>query len=630
MTTSKSFSIEINNMLGIKSANMTLHPGMNLITGQNNAGKTSVLRVIAALTCGIDVPVLDDKSKPVIPKKQALELVYRGEKSGSAKIAHGEDSLTLKWPGCNWSGVPFLNLTPLALGLTDWQGEADKVTLFDSLLSMAGRRAIPTKDEFFAAVGETPLSRPWWKQVETVGWDKAADGASKEWSSLTGEWRAATGETYGAEKAKTWKPVGWVQNLEALTDVDLDKAIQEAIAAHSKGEANAAVDKFKLESVREVAGQAEMDVVDVKSLEKRQEDYNDDWKMELANLKLKEQPSRKNQEDRTNFVLEIDELKLKIARYSHSSTAKVHDGSCELCGGTGVLMTGVKPIRYVVSRVKEKVEPPESEKKQHMERLDSIEKLLADHDAKQASAAASYADEMAKINASRKQTAEDLRKEYLEKLSANTVANEHNKHIRYAKAKLAQLESQGPGLTPMEITILRDKIKSATDRKKIWEQNSKATKAALGASEMYKIRAALARDGLRASKMGEGLAWVNQELAKICTAATWEAVEIGFDFNLSIGGRPYGLLSMSEKWRANAVMQSLFAMTRGSAVIAFDGADIMIGAVRGGLIKMAKALLSDRVVIIAMSATKEYVQGVRTVFKSVYWAESGVVAHFNS
>ncbi|WP_149135673.1 hypothetical protein [Cupriavidus campinensis] len=71
---------------------------------------------------------------------------------------------------------------------------------------------------------------------------------------------------------------------------------------------------------------------------------------------------------------------------------------------------------------------------------------------------------------------------------------------------------------------------------------------------------------------------------------------IGIEADLSItadGGRPYALLSESEKWRADAVIAEAITHLAGLRLLVLDRADVLIGAERDRLFWWLDDLAAD-------------------------------------
>jgi hypothetical protein len=137
----------------------------------------------------------------------------------------------------------------------------------------------------------------------------------------------------------------------------------------------------------------------------------------------------------------------------------------------------------------------------------------------------------------------------------------------------------------------------------------------------------LAPDGLRARKLAQVLDVFNTaSLRPLCEAARWGAVEIDLGGFITYSGRPYALLSTSEQYRVRAVLAAAMAQIDGSALLVFDGADILDAPSRSGLFGLIEATKLPALICMT-AARREHVPPLADMrLGQSYWIEAGEVA----
>jgi hypothetical protein len=136
----------------------------------------------------------------------------------------------------------------------------------------------------------------------------------------------------------------------------------------------------------------------------------------------------------------------------------------------------------------------------------------------------------------------------------------------------------------------------------------------------------LGSEGLRAAKLEKVVdVFVRAQLAPLCEAAGWRAVQVDAGGNIAYSGRPYALLSTSEQYRVRAILAVAMAQLDGSRMVVFDGADILDAPSRSGLFAVIdKAGLPALVTMTA--ARREQVPDLANAdLGRSYWIAGGVV-----
>ena len=166
---------------------------------------------------------------------------------------------------------------------------------------------------------------------------------------------------------------------------------------------------------------------------------------------------------------------------------------------------------------------------------------------------------------------------------------------------------------------------TARTAKAAYDAKAKADKHHADIMSKLAVLSALKPEGVRARKLAEAREAFNDAiLAPLCEAAGWEPVSLGPDLGILCGGRPYSLLSHSEKWRATVIMQCAVAQREGADLLIIDGCDVLMQ--RGGLVKLLKMVGIPALLGMSLKSRSEAVEWQQKTARfgiSVYWIENG-------
>jgi hypothetical protein len=136
----------------------------------------------------------------------------------------------------------------------------------------------------------------------------------------------------------------------------------------------------------------------------------------------------------------------------------------------------------------------------------------------------------------------------------------------------------------------------------------------------------LAGDGLRAAKLARVLGIFIGQLRALTDAAGWtDVVEVDIDMAISLSGRPYALLSVSEQYRVRAVLQLATACIEGADLVVIDGADVLDAPTRSGLFAMLDAAGVTALVCMTLSRREQMPDLAASGLGASYWLAGGVV-----
>lgn len=233
-------------------------------------------------------------------------------------------------------------------------------------------------------------------------------------------------------------------------------------------------------------------------------------------------------------------------------------------------------------------------------------KQIDDREATKLSLTAEISKLEADVEAGRKDTAE--------------LQSSLNESIR-AKQRLESAVDEDP-----ESDKLGAALKNANARLQMWRAKRDADGYFSQIIDNHRALEMLLPTGLRQEKLAEKLKGFNEQIKSLTTTAEWDPVTIMDDLSIRYGGKPYYLLSKSEQFRANVVLQVAFARLDNSSAVIIDGADILDGPGRTGLIKLL--WLSQLPALITMTfSKKEDVPNLaaKEVGKT-YWLEGAKIA----
>jgi hypothetical protein len=134
----------------------------------------------------------------------------------------------------------------------------------------------------------------------------------------------------------------------------------------------------------------------------------------------------------------------------------------------------------------------------------------------------------------------------------------------------------------------------------------------------------LGPEGLRAAKLARVLDVFGGTLDALAGPAGWLGVRLDAAGSITYAGRPYDLLSSSEQYRVRVLLAAAMAEIDGSALVIFDGADILDPPSRGGLFALIEALRMPA--LVCSTLRRDHVPDLAAVGAgNSYWLAGGVV-----
>ena len=633
----KTLTISIENFGGVEAAAMNINPGLTMVVGANGAGKSTVLRAIAAcLRSDAMIPIISVDGKEALLKKDS-HLMVRG-KSGAATLSGEQGMRRVTWPANTAKGTgPFPDQpapSRMALGLIDWMAipQAARIkVLLETAAKDPTLSTVITREDLERAVAGERLDQgmiDWaWQVISNNGFDVAHSAASKHMSESTGGWRATTKETFGEGKCQAYLPQGWEADLMSATREGLQQDIQANRQAVDRAIANQAVDAAEVTRVETLAGTP---LPDIGGLEASLATARTTRAAEIANLQsLLAQWQQEPQaiiDARVAVTANNNRVKAIQGEIAAMRSGALRtDGHCPGCGIPVAVQDfgpGRVPTRYVLSFL--------DDTQVDQAQIDALEtenaRLAAatqQHNISIANHAKSATEQMTRIR-------DELNRELSAQKQAVHVA-EHNLstakrqagEITAAQSQLAAIRAKGGGASAAEIATLRQAFTRSETRLKAWEIKLSADRYAEDARQFAVLKEVTAPGGLRKTKMDTALAGLNARCAELSAIAKWGPVTLTADSDLQYAGRPYVICSGAEQYRCRVTMQVMLAMIEQSPILLLDGTDILDSSGRQGMVNLLRS--TGITTVIAMTAKRDYAGAVAKLFDSIFWVEGGQV-----
>ncbi|MCY1517821.1 hypothetical protein D9M68_525210 [compost metagenome] len=228
-------------------------------------------------------------------------------------------------------------------------------------------------------------------------------------------------------------------------------------------------------------------------------------------------------------------------------------------------------------------------------------------------------------------------------LMARSVENDR-RDIAAAEAAAAQLQDEAAPeeIQPADVEAARAKVTALRAERKACDDRVQALlnakQAATSAAERtanatryhgdvlawLAIGDALSPDGIPGEILAEALQPFNAKLADLADLADWLTPAIAADMGITWGGRPYRLLSESERWRADALIGAALAEISGLRCLILDRFDCLDMGGRGDALGLVDALAADgRMDTILLLGTLKAAPPAPSDAFTTFWIENG-------
>lgn len=533
--------VRVRNVLGIKQADLVLRD-LVLICGINGAGKSSLLQATAAAAIG--TANMRGQNGPKLRQR----VLRDGTDAGSVVLAYAGGETRVLYPGgqVTTSGVPQTLGSALGIGTQALMSlQAPERTR-----EMAARlQAHPTRADLDAWIKEKPepvvqqdAIDLLWERIEASGWDAIHATAREHATRLKGRWEQVTRDHWGPKKAAIWCPSilvpGDVYNL-AEAEEEVQRTGKRATALSMK-------------------------VVAVRSNEA-------DLRAKAEKVGALEAEVRRLQEQSQLYDQESERL-IERREALPDATDASQFPACPHCQrAVQVTRAGATaPLALMKAPNALSGEALEQRRAERSVVLEAIERLGADIQRN--------AREMVEAQ-------EALR-------TAQRAKADLDRLQTFSEVSQADIDQAGEDWR--QAGHKRDAIRALIEAQAIY--------AEWAVSE--RMAEALAPDGVRASVMRQRLGAFNKRLGDIVDTANRTAkpgepvtpgsrfgeVVVTDEFEARYDGRPYALISESERWRVDLVVTAALGQLEGARLIVVDRLDVLHAPARRGVLLMLKAL----------------------------------------
>ncbi|HCL3279585.1 TPA: AAA family ATPase [Pseudomonas aeruginosa] len=559
--------LEITNFQGLRHAALDVSAPVLLVAGHNGAGKSSLLDAIAMAFNG--------QPRRVSLKKDMAQLVTEGAKKGEARVewldaAYEVQVCGVALPtgkGSALTDSPFLPYVLDASLFASLDAKERRRVLFD----LSGASTSPNQiAERLVAKGHAAALVEKVKPLLRSGFPAAVEQAKAYASEARGAWKMITGENYGSEKAVDWAPELLAtmvtedqvaeagKNLQLLED-DLAEA-QQALGASKQARQAADGRAQRIAKLRELV-----------DLEPRRRN--------------KLTTDKQNQDEWSEKVM--------AAELASSGSVPHQPLTCPHCQGAVDLQAGT----LVVHQPPEQIADAEAARRlpEYREYLASAQRAVANSQ-RNLDECLAAAEQIKALEA-----------ESVEAPSAEAIANGEQAINELRQARDA---------SRAKLVALQEALEAATQREASIAKAQAAHQDVVAWTGMVD---ALSPTGIPAEILADAIGPVNDTLKRLAGIAGWSPVEISADIDVTFGGRLYGLLSESERWRCDTTIALAIATISGLRLVLLDRLDVLDLPSRNQAIALMRAMTSDREidsVVVAgtlkepMAKTPEWLQAV--------------------
>lgn len=577
--------ITTENFQGARAVDLYLRTPATLIAGPNGAGKSSIAEAVRLALLGTP--------ERVGLKKEYGALVSDGAKLGAVTLDLDEGAVGISLPKGAQSGEALVPQSPaLPFVLAPERFAAAKPDERRSLLfALTGTNVKADEIERrLLARGCAAALVTQIKPILRTGFAGGAEFAKGQATEAKGAWKTATGEQWGSQKAE-----GWQAEIPPFDQPALDKARADLTALDSRIDATA-------QSLGALEQKAAAYAAARDQLAARQ--------AKATQLPALREKLEFDQDEHAKLTARVDELEAKAG--SGPRVGLVHDLAS--CLSHLWASEASKNVAFGIG-------------------LDIKEVLAV------------YERQYGKIGATGDAEAAGALPKAIEArdLMARSVENDR-RDIAAAEAAAAQLQDGAApeAIQPADVEAVRAKVTALrAERKAIDERvqqllNAKraatsATERTANAAQYHQdvlawsaIGDALSPDGIPGEILAEALQPVNDKLADLADLAGWRVPAIGADMVITFAGRPYRLLSESERWRVDALVGAALAEISGLRCLILDRFDCLDLPGRSDALGLVDALAADgRMDTVLVLGTLKAAPAAPSDAFTVHWIDQG-------
>jgi hypothetical protein len=581
--------ITIENFQGARTVDLELLTPATLIAGANHSGKSSIAEAVRLALLG--------SPERVGLKKEYGALVSDGAKLGAVTLDLDEGAVGISLPKGAQSGEALVPQSPaLPFVLAPERFAAAKPDERRNLLfAMTGTNV--KADEIERRLLARGCASPLVTQIKPIlrtGFAGGAEFAKGQATEAKGAWKAAAGEQWGSQKAE-----GWTAEIPPFDRAALDKARADLATLDSRIDATAqSLGALEQKATAHAAARDQLAAYQAKATQ----------------LPALRQKLEFDQAEHAKLAAHVDALQARAG--SGPRVGLIHD--LAICLDEAYNIDKVNAVL------------PGTLDMRILQVLDRYEAQYGKLDAKGDTEAAGALPKAIE--------ARDLME--------RSVENDR-RDIASAEAAAEQLlgTTEAEAIQPADVEIVRAKVTALRAERKAMDErvqlllNAKqaatsATERTANAAQYHQevlawsaIGDALSPDGIPGEILAEALQPVNDKLADLADLAGWRVPAIGADMVITFAGRPYRLLSESERWRVDALIGAALAEISGLRCMILDRFDCLDLPGREDALGLVDALASDgRMDTVLVLGTLKTAPDAPTDAFTTFWIDHGSVS----
>lgn len=558
--------ITAQNYLGARAVELPITTPVVLLAGKNGAGKSSLQEAIRH--------ALGGDAARVALKKDFKALMSDGASSSYATVATSEGEFSIVLPSgkgmhFDHGALPFV-LDPARFARLD--ANERRQFLFGLFsLSPDGPAVVDALKARGCAAAKIEQVRP----LLRAGFDAAAKEAQAKARDAKAAWRAVTAETWGSEKAGKWAASAPAETYGKDMIAAAEAAVAETDAAIAEanqqiGEARAAV-RQHAEATKRI----------------------DELKGKAARLPALRDKLARDQADFDEWSAKLDALP-----EPGSSKPAPHLYGCPCCG-VALQIVGGELVKYELPEASPLDPDIETKRKQWSDAVALYTRSVANDQRDIADA---------------ERAAQEI-KDLEQRLGDAPPATERLEQVLAGH----QADRKARAATLAQMFEANRQAQAAS------ESTKKAAAHHADVMAWLAIADALAPDGIPAEMLADAIDPINASLRGHAMAAEWAETLISSDMDILAAGRPYALLSESEKWRADALIGAAIAEMSGLRLLVLDRFDVLDSKGREDLMFWLDGAVADGQIDTALifGTLKALPAGLPETITPV-WIEGGI------
>lgn len=624
--------IEITNFLGLRHLAVDVDAPVLLACGPNGVGKSSLIEAIRFALTG--------ETPRAALKKDFPTLLSAGQTAGIISLTADGQQITRNVKTGAGTGAPddlgALAYTLDAPRLARMDAKERRAALF-GLMGVSFSSAVVAQELIDRGHMADHVERV--KPILKSGFDAASVEAKKLAAEARGAWKEVTGETYGAVKAETWAaPIPSLPAFEA-DDVAANRAAYEvavaqvaALESRKSAAEQAAISEQRLRDRAKPAAKLRADLTKIESAQAEALNaINADAEAEIAGLRadlegaiaeaasLESRQAAAERAAETEIKLreraaKLDSLRTELEK-AEAARGQTRIGNCPECGAE--LATEDGDLVVAAPGLIDAPEPADlSDLRRRLLDAENAEAALAELGPVQPPAEADILKAAAAVSALRRELdrSQEAHRAAKSKVAAMSAEAESIIHaLRDAEQAQAALDELAEMKIPQapdsdeiqsaryEIDVAGARLANAESARRAYEEAKRASEnaatATARAAELHSqvaawtaMEMALSPSGLPAELLARALGPLNEALERVHDASGWPMVRVEDDIAITAGGRAYGLLSESERWRADAALAYAAAEVSGCGLVLLDRFDVLDVPARSQFIRLALAM----------------------------------------